>query len=196
MKDYLQRALLNVVSTLARASSKIYVPFSRKLIKAAHYHAIRYKIRAGTILLSRVEGEFSGLVIPGFWTHVGIVADNLTVIEAATHGVVKTDLIDFMMKKDHVCALDPLFADQDQMVTAMMKAEQQIGKPYDFSMNQSDIKSFYCSELVYFAYREAVNQSPFTLRSTLGRLTVTPQDFADAKKKFKQVWHSDELDLK
>lgn len=194
MKDFLQRALLKTVSKLTRLSSRIYVPFSRKLIRAAHYHAIRYKIKPGTVLLSRIEGEFSSMVIPGFWTHVGIVGDNLTVIEAATHGVKETDLIDFMLKKDHVCALDPLFADSEQMIKAMLKIKEQIGKPYDFSMNQSDIKSFYCSELVYFGYREAVDQSPFTLRTTLGRHTVTPQDFFDAKAKFKQVWHSDEID--
>jgi len=58
---------------------------------------------------------------------------------------------------------------------------------------QSDIEKFYCSELVYFAYDKAVQHSPFKLRTTLGRETVTPQDFYNAKKKFKQIWHSDEM---
>lgn len=173
--------------------SKIYIPYSRKKIKASHYHKIRYAIRPGMVLLSQTNGEFSNLFIPGFWSHAAIVMDNLQIVEATSNGVHKSDLIDFMMTKDSVCLLEPLFATEEQMIQAMITAQEQIGKPYDYSMNQSDIQKFYCSELVYFCYRQTVNQSPFTLRETFGRLTVTPQDFYNAKKKFKKVWHSDDI---
>jgi len=193
MKGFLQRSLLKIVGICSKAMSQIHAPFTRKKISAKHYHAIRFKLRPGMVLLSQTEGELSSLFIPGFWAHAGIVSDNLTVIEATSHGVVQTDLIDFMMKKDVVCALEPLFANTEEMVQAMIVAQAQIGKPYDFELMQSDIEKFYCSELVYFAYDKAVQHSPFKLRTTLGRETVTPQDFYDAKKKFKQIWHSGEM---
>lgn len=193
MKDFLQRSILKIVSFCSKFMSKIHSPWTHKKMSAAHYHSIRFKINPGTVLLSQTDGEFSNLFIPGFWSHAAIVSENLTVIEATSHGVVETDLIDFIMKKDTVVALEPLFADADQMIQAMVVAKLQMGKSYDFELNRTDIEKFYCSELVYFAYDKAVQHSPFKLRTTLGRETVTPQDFFDAKKKFKQVWHSDNI---
>jgi len=149
------------------------------------------------VILSTTYGELSNMFIPGFWSHVGIVStDGLSVVEAMSVGVVKSDLIDFMLKKDVVCLLYPEFTDVSEMFQAAIEAEAQIGKPYDFGMIQSDVKAFYCSELVYHCYDKAVMDSPFTLRKTLGRVTVVPQDFFNAKTKFKQAWHSDDMMIK
>jgi uncharacterized protein YycO len=191
MKDLIQRVVLNFVAYVSKITSEIHAPFSRKRIKASHYHKVRHVIKPGSIILSATYGELANIFIPGKWSHVGIIAtDGMSVIEAISTGVAKTDLIDFMMTKDEICVLNPSFLDTDGMIEASIKAEAEIGKPYDWKFVKGDIKAFYCSELVYHVLHKVKNDSPFTLRRTFGKLTVTPQDFYNAKSKFYVMWKS------
>jgi uncharacterized protein YycO len=191
MKDLIQRVVLNFVAYVSKITSEIHAPFSRKRIKASHYHKVRYVTKPGSIILSATYGELANIFIPGKWSHMGIIAtDGMSVIEATSTGVVKTDLIDFMMKKDEVCVMYPVFLNTDEMIESSLIAETQLGKPYDWHFTQSDVESFYCSELVYHCIHRVSKDSPFTLRRTFGRLTVTPQDFYNAKSKFYVVWKS------
>lgn len=135
-------------------------------------------------------GELTNFFIDGYFKHVAILTDRGTVIEATTHGVIETDLIDFLLRKDYFAVYLPLFADLDQMIAACEFAKAQVGKAYDYEFATSDIKSFYCAEIIYTAYQTAVGDSPFTLRPRLGQLTVLPNDVADAKSKWQKVYHS------
>lgn len=183
--------LLNLTAMISKLTAKIYMPYSRKRIKASHYHKVRYAIKPGTVILSATRGEFSSLFIPGDWSHAGVIAtDGLSVIEATSKGVIKTDLIDFMMSKDAICIMRSSFFDVDEMAQVAIEAERHLGKPYDWQFVKGDIKAFYCSELVYHAHAQVKNDIPFTLRRTFGKLTVTPQDFYNAKSKFYVVWKS------
>ena len=128
IKDLVKRTLLKALESGSKLTAKLYVPYSRKKIKAHHYHKARYHLFPGTIILSRTHGEFSNLVIPGRYSHVGIIAtDGMSVIEAISEGVVKTDLIDFMLKKDEVCIMRSSFFDQDDMVQVSIEAERHLG---------------------------------------------------------------------
>ena len=103
------------------------------------------------------------------------------------------------MRKDYAVVLRPLFAKEADMWMAAHMASKQLGKPlgksknfpHDFNFNLTDIKSFYCSELVWWAYNKAMGVSPFKPREIFGHRTIAPQDFLDAKKKFRVVLASE-----
>lgn len=196
IKEDAQLLILNVTGYCSQHISKIHMPGSHKLITSADYRSVKEHLRPGMVFLSYTRGEFSNLFIPGDWSHVAIVLNSTTVIEATTHGVIETDLIDFMMKKDYVVLLDPIFATPEQMVKAVETALEQKGSGYNYKMQYSrvNVKAFYCSELVLYSYQVACgNEMPFTLKKILGVETVIPGDFVEATKKFSLVWGSESL---
>jgi cell wall-associated NlpC family hydrolase len=189
MIAFLRRFILHVSVPLTKWIGTLHAPFSRKKLSAKDYREIKLLAKPGYVLLSRARGEFSNLFIPGHWSHAAILADNEKVVEATYHGVVETDLIDFVLKKDYVALMEPTFASESIRETSGVFALSYIGKPYDF-MFDSGVDAFYCSELVYQCYQDAYFplNSPFTKRENMGVLTVVPEDFWLAKKKFKTVW--------
>lgn len=181
---------IRLTSTLSKFFSKIHSPWTHKLISAKDYRDIKANLKRGDVLLSRVRGEFSNLGIPGFFTHAAIAYDDTTVIESTTRGVVKTDLIDFVMKKDYIAVLRPVFMSERERDLSAFMAQEQLGKPYDFEFATSDIKAFYCSELVWFCYQKISGSKLFSPKKILGRETVLPQDFITAQDKFIMLWKS------
>ena len=190
IKNFIQSNWLKLSVAISKFSAKIHMPYSRKKITGKHYYSAIQYLEPGIVMATRTDGELSNLGIPGFWSHIAIVTSNGSVIEATTHGVVETDLVSFFMNKDHIIALKPRFATREQRNKAVNLCLQQIGKPYDFEFASSDIKAFYCSELVTWAYNQACPDFPFKTRSVLGRDTVIPSDFPDAKAKWMPVWAS------
>lgn len=197
MSFSIQRILLNITEFASMRIGKIHMPGSRKLITSKDYRSIKPFLRPGMVILSYTRGEFSNWFIPGDWAHAAFIVDSTTVIEATTHGVVKTDLTDFMFKKDFIILLEPLFATELQMNEAVKIALSMEGLPYNYRMEYSasgtNIKGFYCSELLTYAFKKACSFMPFTLRKILGIMTVAPGDFYEAKDKFKLVWESESL---
>lgn len=188
--SFFRRWLLKTLVPLTRWFGSQHVPFTRKLITGLHYYDLRPRLKKGMVLLSRVEGEASNLVIPGFYTHAAIYVGGPWVVEAVGKGVVKTDLITFLLKKDYVMVRAPNFVSEVTMAAAADWATTQLGMPYDYEL-QSSMKAFYCSELVGAAYTEASDgQIPFTMRDTLGEPTITPQDIANAHKLWFTLWES------
>ena len=190
MKNYLQRLLLKIVVNASQFIAKFNMPFINKRMSSRDYRDIQSQLQSGFIMLSSIHGELSNVFIPGDYGHAVIVKDKFTVIEATTKGVVETDLIDFVMTKDSIVLLKPLFATSEERAFATAIAMEQIGKPYDYGMvfSESNIKAFYCSELVYYAFMQACKKSPFVLKETLGLQTVTPTDFLLATDKFQVIW--------
>jgi uncharacterized protein YycO len=189
MWQFLRRMALYIATPLTDLISKCHAPFSIKKLTAKDYREIKALAKPGHVLISRVRGEFSNLFIPGTWSHAAFVLDENTVMEATFHGVVKTDLIDFVLKKDYVALLEDKFCTPEQRAKAVVAAYSFEGLPYDKLFDQG-VKALYCSELVYEAFQHAFApaKSPFTKREKLGILTVVPEDFALAKSKFKVLW--------
>lgn len=192
-----RRHLLNMLSPLTERIGRIHAPFSVKAMSGQDYYTVRDIVRPGDILLSHTEGSLSNPLIPGYWKHVAFVKDSDTVIEAVGKGVVLSTMVDFVLKKDAVMVLSPLFADQQIMERAVEVALTLIGLPYDYLLEYDlgNNRAFYCAEVVWFSYEMAMRErvkagedyvSPFTPRVTLGMPTVVPQDFANAKLKWQQ----------
>jgi len=194
MKDFVQRIFFKTVSFCSYHIGRIYAPYARKLITGSDLRAmLAVGIQDGDILVSRTNGELANVAIPGVMSHLGVI-EGQTVYEASTTGVRNVDIIDFFINKDVIAVLRPNFMTPEQIALQMSYLKAQIGKPYnyDFKFSESDDK-FYCTELGYKSIVFGNKESPFTLRRRLGVLTVSPDDFYKAQKKFIMVWKSKSL---
>lgn len=198
MLDALQRQITNLLVPATKVAGEIAVPYCVKKISGKDYYEASGVIQPGDILLAETNGHLTTWLIPGFWTHAAIycgkdpVTGHELVVEAVGAGVIKNDLVTFMLSKDAVAILRPTFTDIETRGKAVALALKQAGKPYDyeFDFQASDNKAFYCAELVYWAYKETVPSWAFELRSRFGQPTVTPQDFYDAKGYWRVVFES------
>lgn len=188
---------LNILKPWLRRASGLHMPFTHKLVTGLQYYSAQAHLKPGSIFVSRIRGELTGLIIPGYWSHAAIYAPvprspDEMVMEAEGPGVIETDLVTFIMGKDALMILDPGLPDE-VMIRAAAIATEQLGKPYDYSFefNINDQEAFYCSELVWWCYDKACGEfnvpSPFKPRMTLDVATVTPDDIA---KDFKIIWDS------
>ena len=107
--------LLKFLTPLVRWTGNIYMPFSRKKITGKHYYIWRDEIEVGTVLLTKTRGEFSNIINPTSIKHAAIDVGRITdseicyVLEALGKGVVLTDLVTFLTKKDIVVGCKPKF---------------------------------------------------------------------------------------
>lgn len=101
-------------------------------------------------------------IIPGYWTHTGIIAyydSNISdwiVVEAKAGGVVLTPLREFMKRYDTVAILRVKASDEVRQA-AVSFALQQVGKGYDYWWLSKHVYGdrYYCSELVWASYKAA-----------------------------------------
>lgn len=193
----LRRLLLKLAYPFLKGASGIHMPFTHKKITGRDYYAIRNRLRPGTIFVTKIYGELTGLIIPGKYSHAAIycpvqMSPDEMVMEAEGEGVIQTDLVSFIMGKDKILVLDPGLPDE-VMFRAAEIATEQLGDPYDYSFefHISGQRAFYCSELVWWSYEKACAEfkveSPFKPRLTLGVPTVTPDDIANTMMK---VWEA------
>lgn len=167
-----------------------HLPFTRKLLTGRHYYDLFPRLRAGMILCTQTKGELSNVLIPGHFTHVGIYIGGGFVMEATGRGVVKTDLITFLLSKDHVRVRSPKFASRTEMESAAVWARNQEGKPYDWLFTPSP-KALYCAELGIRSYwRDTSKECPFPPRDFLGVPAWSPDDIANADKLWSTEWDS------
>lgn len=192
MLSLIRRKLLDALTPELKLVGEAHMPYTHKLVNGLDFYSVQKLIKPGMIWLTHIDGEASGLLIPGFWSHAAVAVDDRSVVQATgDQGVVITDLVSFLLSKDYVILLRPSFATDAQMGAAAAWAAKQVGAPYDYDFGGGTTKAFYCSELVWASYREAVGSDvPFMLEKTLGVDTVVPNDIAKAADKFPVVWLS------
>lgn len=167
--------------------SYIHAPWSQHKIKAMHYRDVEAILRPGDVIVSQKSGSLSSWFIPGFWDHASMYCGDDKIVEAVGSGVREGDIIDQVVGRDAIIITRPKFATPEQMIAAAQWAKEQIGSPYDLFFHP-DNEAFYCSELIWLAYANAVGEMPFTLRKTFGVDTVTPEDIALATKKWEHIY--------
>ncbi len=153
-------------------------------LKGAIYRKIKTLIQPGDILLRRFDGYLSTYMIPGFWSHAGLYVGNVEdqpeqVVHAVSEGVLQEDLLNFL-RTDYMIVLRPSIDTK----TAIEKALQVVGSPYDFGFDFANSNRFSCTELVDFCYPGLIiGQKRF------GRRTVVADDFASSSE-LKTIWSS------
>jgi len=141
---------------------------------------IEMKGEPGDIFVCYQRWNLSNIFIPGFYNHAAIMTGPNQIVEAEPKpGVRENDLIDFVMKKDAIALIRPRRVTSQDRFNASQKALDFVGAKYDRTFVVGG-KSFFCSEVVYEAYKKTGWSRHFTRRDTFGALTVTPQDFRDA----------------
>lgn len=198
-KQWLHRVIFNVLRPFLKWASGVHLPYTHKKVTGLDYYNLRRHLIPGVIFLTKIEGDLTSILIPGYWSHAAIYApDNSKypselVMEAEGQGVIRTDLASFVTTKDGLVALEPknLGPKKEQiMARAAEIASGQKGKLYDFNFklhftmhgvtptNPIGPEEFYCSKLVWWAYDQACAEfgvkSPFKPIYELGVLTVTP----------------------
>ena len=192
----LRRKVLKAAFPLMAWWGDLHFPFSRKALKAKDYWTIKSLAMEGCVLLSYTKGEFTNLTIPGELKHTGILTSR-GVVEAKGHGVLLTDLIDFVIKADRIVILSPNLG-MGEMRAAAKYALTLVGKPYDFMFEIPDRNSeetnpsFYCSEIPHWCYLKVSNEYKFKLREIWGVKTIQPDDYLNADKHFDEIWDTDE----
>jgi uncharacterized protein YycO len=135
---------------------QLHMPYSRKLITGKEYYLYRDFLEEGDVILTKTYGEASNFINAGEMKHAAIYVGGGTVkyvIEAVGKGVIKTNLIDFMLTKDEIVILRPLNIAEYKIKEAITKATNYVGYQYDYMFSFIN-KSLYCAELVYECYQE------------------------------------------
>lgn len=187
---WFRRKLLETIRPLSLFLSKIGIRFGHGHISHSQVEEVAKRLKPGSIILTRINGEISNALIPGFYTHAAIAVSKTSVVEALYPKVKLTNIFDLLMSKNHAVIVEPLFADEVQMNLAAEEAYNLIGFDYDMEFEPNN-RAFYCSEIIWYAYSFVVKNMPFLPRERLGVLTVTPQDIYNAKTKFKEIYKCD-----
>jgi hypothetical protein len=182
IRDYIFRAAIPI----SKAIGHLYIAPKYRKIRAHHIESMEFIIESGDVVLSFSHGELSNYFIEGDYKHSAICSGG-KIIEAVGPGVRVVEVEDFCASKDRICILRPLFCSSAEAKSAGSIAASMVGKPYDFLFEPGN-KSFYCAELIQYAYQTAMGQlSPFIPREIMGVQTVLPNDFNLANTKFLQV---------
>ncbi len=187
----LRSFLLHTLKPFLEWASGKHLPFTHKGVTGKDYFRAIPLLRPGMIFLTKIRGELTSVIIPGYWSHAAIYAPvegviGQMVMEAEGPGVIQTDLITFMTTKDEILVLAP-YASDKCMELAAKYATGQLGMPYDYDLDfhMTGQKAFYCSELVWWAYEMACDElgeeCPFSVQTELGVETVSPDNIANAK---------------
>lgn len=190
MIDRIRRGILHAAYPLVRAAGKAHAPWTHKKLHAVDVDEAFACMKPGDTIVTYTYGEFTNLVIPGRWKHVAMYVGEGMVVEAKDPCVRISDIYDFLMTKDYACAVRP-DVPSDYLQQAVVIASGLIGKPYDYFFElyrDRPNPAFYCAELPYWCYAEAMPEFPFTLREVMGVATVKPDDYFKADKLFGRVW--------
>jgi len=183
-----RRWLLETIHPISNFITYFHFPWYKKKLSSKNYRECLALLEPGDVILTQSQGELANLFIPGFFSHACLYAGDGYVIEAVGKGVIKTDLIDVLLHRNDAMVRRPTFATEEQKKQAVAWAFSKLGAQYDLFFNPNN-QAFYCSELVWLAYREAVGpEVPFALRTSLGLSTIMPDDIALADKYWETLY--------
>jgi hypothetical protein len=118
-------------------------------VKGPEMRKVIDELQEGDIIMRRYDRYVSGWFIPGFWTHVGMVVSDKTIIHAMTKGVIEEDAMTYL-RADHIMVLR--VGNKKFIKNAISKAKDMLGKEYDFLFDSADDERLYCTELIKRCY--------------------------------------------
>ena len=200
LKSNVQRPAYQTQSFVSMMVSHVRVPLHAPGFTAETVRAeIRPLLKPGDILLTRRDGYLSNTFLPGFWGHaaiylgapdeiraLGVDPDlekalagyeggkdrdgfSFAAIEAIGEGV-RFSSAEFALDANSVAVLRPKVT-EEQKRTAIRRAMELRGVPYDFSFDLASQDKIICTELVYRAYAPHLDV-PF--EEVMGRKTLKP----------------------
>lgn len=175
-----------IQSLVAEAVGDTRIVRRPPLITLPQIEKLPPRLRPGDILLERRNWYLSNPVLPGFWKHSALYIGPLedlkrlgvtrhpafrkhlaayfiaapdgrgnSVIEAVSEGVILNSLT-HSLHADYVAVLRPRATDP-QIAAAIIRAFENIGKPYDFDFDFQDTSRIVCTQLVCVAYEGTID---------------------------------------
>jgi hypothetical protein len=123
--------------------------------------------------------QYAGRVIPflshpDVLPHLGKIISTQTVLEALREPGVTLNTFEHFLDIDDLLVLRPQPMSESDHTEHLLRAFQQVGKPYDFSFDVETERAIVCSELAYTVF---VNETWPTSKS-FGRYTMSPDHVA------------------
>lgn len=137
---------------------------------------IKETAQPGDVLLSRINGELTNYFIPGFYGHAAIVCAKGKIVESIGKGVRETSIGTFLSDKDYIGIFRGNFGEPLSREKAGIRSRSYVGRSYDYGFKIGK-EEFYCSELVWQAYKDTHPDMVFCKREIFGVKTVLPDDF-------------------
>lgn len=135
---------------IKRVIPKIMFRTQYSKITGARYLEVANYLKEGDILLSVDNYKLTSFLIPGYWSHAGIVKSTngqITISEMISDGYSETNLYDFCKSSDNIMVIR---VDKNQSGYGLRMANEinkYINSQYDIEFEHGD-KEMYCSELV------------------------------------------------
>jgi hypothetical protein len=111
---------------------------------------------------------------PDVLPHLKQISEGRSILEAVRLSGVSLNSVENFLDIDDLVIMEGTSMSQDEQALHLLRAFQQIGKPYDFNFNVESEREIICSELVYMVF---LNEIWPTSRSA-GRFTISPDQVA------------------
>lgn len=120
-------------------------------IKGNHQREIINTLKPGDVLLKRYDHYLGSLVIPGYWSHIGLYVGNDRIIHMLRKGIVNEDILTFLRADD----IAILRCNDHRVIEEAIERGYKLlekKKPYDYDFETDYGKRYYCTEMVSDCY--------------------------------------------
>ena len=129
------------------------------------------KIKPGDVVLVGGLRRLSSLIIGGIATHSLLYVGGNKFIHSMAYGVDMVTLDELFQEYDTMIIVRYKHFMKNQIKKMIKYSKAQLGKPYDFNFLKDD-GEFYCTELIYFAFKNAgIDLEVFDKSNYLGLAT-------------------------
>ena len=183
----LKRRLVSTLGNIQIWPSPPFITFSPTSYKLSGRASRIFSdtVLPGDVILRRYDRYLTSLMVPGFYSHVGIAVSKTRVVHAiGGEGVIEEDLLQFL-RTDHACILRPRTG-ADVKKYAIKYAVSNLGLPYDILFYSKDSSALYCTELITKSYRSIVP------KEVLNKDRVPPDDLLELQI-FEKVLSTDDI---
>lgn len=139
-------------------------------VEAKQIRRVLAVARHGDIVFRRQGKAVGTKIIPGYFSHVGVMKNKDTVIHAVGAGVKEEDILDFL--RTDACAVLRV-PNEALRRKAVKRVQECVGKPYDYIFDSDDKRALYCVELGMYGYPDVIPGR------TQERDAVSPDEFYD-----------------
>ncbi len=154
------------------------------LVNRSNFKEVLNDIKPGDIIIRRAKGYLSTILIPGYWSHMGIyVGGNLIINAIAKRGIVKDYLFDYL-KTDSVGILrvknKKLIPEAIEHALSLYNLAKTNNIKYDYIFETNNT-NLYCSELIDICYRGLFESDYSKINKFFSKKVITPDDIYKSK---------------
>ena len=134
-----------IKEAVLREIGKVEVKFVPPLVRASHCRRAMAEAKPGMAICRKYNGHLATMLIPGEFSHSGIIESNGMVIHAVGTGVGREDILDFVKDTDGfiILSAEPPYDAE----AAILYARAQLTKDYDFKFDGTNEQTLFCHEL-------------------------------------------------